>query len=126
MEARTEALFSEPSGVVTQLAEDDGALQAARNQQRLVAEVAGQAGRIDDHCAMGLTPVAAREHVKSNAARLQEFAEQNDKWSLARTADRKIAYADHRPLQPAGGQCAGVIKRIAQANGATKNRGHES
>jgi len=80
-------------------ADDYRYAEVAGDEQRLIAKLARVASRIDDAHTGGRAAVAAREHVKGDAALLEQRAQRDDEWSLPRAADREIPYAHDRALQ---------------------------
>src|SRR5207248_5981012 len=95
MELRTEILFGVKPCLVSVFAHDDGNVQLACNQQRLIAKVARRASWIDNPDAFTLPPVPTGEHVEGNAALPQKLAQQDDERSLAGTSDGNVADADY-------------------------------
>jgi len=51
-----------------------------------------------------------------DAARLEQFAEQQDERSFPRSAGRKISHADDSPLQALRPENSAVIKRVARCD----------
>jgi len=99
MELRTEFLFGAKPCLVSVFPHDDGNVQLACNQQRLITKVARRASWIDNPDAFILPPVATGQHVKTNASVPQKLAQQNDEWSLAGASDGNVADADYWPAK---------------------------
>ena len=88
VQARGKALFRQPSGGEALLAHDHRHLQLARDQQGLVAKIAGSSAGIDHGDPAGAAAVAAREHVEGDATLLQQFAQQHHERRLSRIRQR--------------------------------------
>ena len=88
MQLRTEVLLRIYPGGITVLANYDRHPQLARDQKRLVAELARCARRIDQCNAFRLAAVSAREHVEQDAALFEQPAEKKKKASFPRRRSR--------------------------------------
>src|ERR1700686_2442952 len=115
MQLRLKFLLGDSACIIPPFPDDNRNAQPARDQQRLIAEVGGVAIRLNYQNAASFAAISAREHVETNAARLQQFAERNHERGLARTTHRQIPNADHGPLQPPRRQHAAIEQGISQS-----------
>src|SRR6185312_4356831 len=83
------------AGLIAVFADDDWTSEASCDQEWLVAEVPRCSIGIHEHGATGFTTVSAREHVESDAALLEQFAQHYYERGLAGSADRDVSDADH-------------------------------
>src|SRR5690348_2144152 len=88
-----EQFFCAPTGGETVGADHDGYFEFARDEQRLVAEVEGAAGGVDEADGAVLASVAATKNIKSRAVLLQQASEEHHERSLAGAARANAADA---------------------------------
>src|ERR1700730_19317173 len=99
VQLRLEFLLRDSARGITAFTDDNRNAKPARDQQRLIAGVGGLAIGLNDQNAASFAPISARQHIETNRARLQQFAECNHERCLARATYRQIPDADHGTLQ---------------------------
>ena len=83
-------------------ADDDRHIQTPRHQQRFVAEIMRETGRVDQGHAPGLASVTAGEDIEFHAPRFEQVSQQQDERRLARSADGEVSDAHHRAARAFG------------------------
>lgn len=116
VELRSELLFGKNPGGVAAFSDDDRDLQAPRQKQWFIAEIACRTGGIDQGHASGVAPVAAREDIELNLSLFQQLAQKQHKRRFARSADGQVSHAHHRAGEPPGAKDSAVIKHVSRAN----------
>src|SRR5579859_704477 len=116
MQAGIELSFRQQPGLVTAGAHHYGDLQLARDQQRLVTELLGGAAGINDGNLRRLAAVTAREHVETDSAFFQQFAQCNHAWSFAAATHGNVSYADDRARQLVHLENSTVVQSVPQCH----------
>ena len=100
MKMGAESCLCKVSCFVSIFADDYRNLEFARDKQRFIPKLLWQSCGIDEQHASRLPPVAAREYIELHAACLEQLAQKQDEWRLARSTRGKIAHTDHRSFKP--------------------------
>src|SRR3954467_4712487 len=121
VQPRPKLLLRNQSGMISALSDDHRNVERARDQQRLVAEIAHRSHRIDYMDAFTRTPVTSRQNIKADPALFQMLAKIDDERRLPCPADRYISYAYDWTVQLRG-KPSRVVNEISRSNNRAVNK----